>query len=39
VKVPLHAPKVTTDAIILDVALEMPDDILQQGFAPMRSQV
>ena len=37
-KVPLHTPKIATDAIILDVALEMSDDILQHGFAPVHSQ-
>ncbi len=37
--VPLHAPKIATDAIVLDVALEMPDDILQHSFAPHGSQV
>lgn len=39
VKVALHAPEVATDTIVLDVALEMPDDILQHGFPPVDSQV
>ena len=34
----LHASEVTTDAKVLDVALEMSTDVLQHGFAPMRSQ-
>jgi hypothetical protein len=35
VKVPLHAPEFATDTKVLDVALEMPDDILQHGFPPV----
>ena len=38
VTVPLHAPEVATDTIILDVALEMSDDILQHGFRPFDPQ-
>jgi adenosine deaminase len=33
-----HASEVTTDAKVLDVTLGMSTDVLQHGFAPMRSQ-
>ena len=36
--VTLHASEIATDAKVLDVALEMSTDVLQHGFAPMRSQ-
>src|SRR5450631_611260 len=39
VTVPLHTPEVATDAIVLDVALEMSDDILQHGFPPVDPQL
>jgi hypothetical protein len=39
VKIPLHAPEVATDPIVLDVALEMSNDILQHGFPPFDSQL